>query len=109
AIILLPVSNGLFSSYGMTGAVAVLYGLHLTAIATINVLLWRLATGPGLNPDLAAALFPLAMFVPGTVLAAIDPAYAVYCWLLGFGGLVVNRLMSRNADAPTSAPPPEQR
>jgi uncharacterized membrane protein len=109
AIILLPVSNGLFSSYGMTGAVAVLYGLHLTAIAAINATLWRIATGPGLNPELAAAMFPLLMFIPGTALAAIEPRYAIYCWLLAFGGLLVSRLMTRNTDTPTSAPPPEQR
>jgi len=56
----------------MTGAVAVLYGLHLTAIAATNATLWRLATGPGLNPELAASLFPLLLFIPGTVLAAMS-------------------------------------
>jgi uncharacterized membrane protein len=97
SIILLPVTNGLYGSYGMTGAVAVLYGVHLTAIACINACLWRLATGPGLNPELAAAIFPLILFVPGTVVAAIEPRYAIYFWLLAFGGLFVRRLVGRVA------------
>jgi len=93
SIILLPVTNGLYGSYGMSGAVAVLYGLHLTVIAAINAILWRLATGPGYQPELVASSFPLLMFVPGTIVAAIKPEYAVYFWLLAFGSLVVRRLL----------------
>jgi len=95
SIILLPVTNGLYGSYGMSGAVAVLYGLHLTLIAGLNAILWRLATGPGLHPELAASAFPLLMFIPGTAVAAVAPQYAIYCWLLAFGGLLVSRLLSR--------------
>ena len=93
SIILLPVTNGLYGSYGMSGAVAVLYGLHLTVIAAINAILWRLATGPGYHPEFVASSFPLLMFVPGTIVAAFAPEYAVYFWLLAFGSLVVRRLL----------------
>ena len=93
SIILLPVTNGLLGSYGMSGAVAVLYGLHLTVIAAINAILWRLATGPGYHPEFVASSFPLLMFVPGTIVAAFAPEYAVYFWLLAFGSLVVRRLL----------------
>ena len=65
SIILLPVTNSLYGNYGMSGAVAVLYGLHLTAIAGLNALLWRLALGPGYHPELIAASFPLLLFIPG--------------------------------------------
>jgi hypothetical protein len=37
------------------------------------------------------------MFIPGTLVAAISPRYAIYCWLLAFGGLFVSRLSSRRA------------
>src|SRR5437764_6060208 len=47
SIILLPVSNGLYGSYRLSSAVAVLYGLHLTAIAGLNLVLWWLATRDG--------------------------------------------------------------
>jgi uncharacterized membrane protein len=93
SIILLPVTNGLYGTYGLTGAVAVLYGLHLIAIACLNSLLWRIATGvePGLHPEFAASVFPLLVFVPGTIVAAFAPRYAIFFWLLGFGGLLVRR------------------
>jgi uncharacterized membrane protein len=94
SIILLPVTNGLYGNYGMSGTVAVLYGLHLTVIAAINAMLWRLATGPGFHPELAASSFPLLVFVPGTIVAAFEPRYAVYFWVLAFGGLVVRRLLN---------------
>ena len=97
SIILLPVTNGLYGSYGMGGAVAVLYGLHLTVIAGLNLLLWRLVTGPGFHPELAASGFPLLMFVPGTIVAAFKPDYAIYFWMLAFGGLVVRRLLRPRA------------
>jgi uncharacterized membrane protein len=94
SIILLPVTNGLYGNYGISGAVAVLYGLHLTAIAALNALLWRLALGPGYHPELLAAWFPVLVFIPGTIVAAIEPRYATYFWLLAFFGLVVRRLLS---------------
>ena len=74
SIILLPVTNGLYGNYGMSGAVAVLYGLHLTAIAGLNALLWRLALGPGYHPELLAASFPVLVFIPGTIVAAYRAA-----------------------------------
>jgi uncharacterized membrane protein len=99
SIILLPVTNGLYGGFGMSGTVAVLYGLHLTTIAGINACLWRLATGPGLHAEFAAALFPLLLFVPGTVVAAIAPRYAIGLWLLAFGGLFVRRFLSPRNEA----------
>ena len=101
SIVLLPVTNGLYGTYGMSGAVAVLYGLHLTVIAALNATLWRLATGPGLHPEFVAAVFPLLLFVPGTVMAAIEPRYAIYFWLLAFSGLLVRRLVRQPGDVST--------
>jgi uncharacterized membrane protein len=98
SIILLPVTNGLYGSYGMSGAVAMLYGVHLTVIAGLNAILWRLVTGPGLSPELAASIFPLLVFIPGTVVAALAPKYAMYFWLLAFGGLLVRRLAWRRSE-----------
>lgn len=110
SIVLLPVTNGLYGNYGLSNAVAVLYGLHLTVIAGLNAILWRLATGPGLHPEFAGSAFPLLVFIPGTVVAAFAPQYAIYCWLLAFGGLLVSRIARRTDDSVTTAavPPPAQ-
>ena len=98
SIILLPVTNALYGNYRMSSAVAVLYGVHLTVIAGLNALLWRLALGPGF-PELMASSFPLLVFIPGTIVAAIEPRYAIYFWLLAFFGLVMRRLTSPRAEA----------
>jgi uncharacterized membrane protein len=97
SIILLPVTNGLYSSYGMSSAVAVLYGLHLTTIAALNAWLWWLAVDRNGHRELLAALFPLLVFVPGTAVAAFAPHDAPYVWLLGFGGLLVHRFFREEA------------
>jgi len=93
SIILLPAVNALYGSYGQSSAVAVLYGLHLTIIAALNALLWWFATrNQRAGGELAGALFPLFVFVPGTALAFFAPQDAQYLWLLGFGGLIVRRV-----------------
>ena len=60
SIIVLPVTNGLYGSYRLDGVVAVIYGIHLATIATLNGLLWIIAlrgrrdvplTGDGVIPD----------------------------------------------------------
>jgi uncharacterized membrane protein len=95
SIILLPATNALYGSYGQSSAVAVLYGLHLTVIAALNAWLWWLATrNQHAGGELAGALFPLIVFVPGTMLASVAPQYARYFWLLAFGGLLVRRLFA---------------
>src|SRR5438552_11996790 len=47
SIILLPVTNGLYGNYRLSSAVAVLYGIHLTVIAGLNVPVWGLVMNPG--------------------------------------------------------------
>ena len=92
SIILLPVTNSLDGSYGQSRAVAVLFGLHLTAIAGLNSVLWLLIHRKEEHrPELMGSLFPLLVFVPGTLVALFSPQLAKYIWLLGFGGLFVRR------------------
>ena len=92
SIILLPVTNGLDSTYGQSRAVTVLFGLHLTAIAGLNSTLWWLIHRQQPHrPELIGSLFPLLVFVPGTMVALFSPQLAKYIWLLGFGGLFVRR------------------
>jgi uncharacterized membrane protein len=90
SIILLPVTNGLYGNYRLATAVAVLYGLNLTVIAGLNALLWWLARKGGWH-DVAGAIFPVLIFVPGVAIAAIVPQYVQYFWCLAFLGLVVRR------------------
>jgi TMEM175 potassium channel family protein len=95
SIILLPVTSGLYSNYRLSSAVAVLYGIHLTIIAGLNAWLWWLARKGGWQ-EVAGAIFPVLIFVPGTAIAAIVPQYVQYFWCLAFLGLVARRFVARN-------------
>jgi uncharacterized membrane protein len=52
SIIVLPVTNGLYGIYRLDGVIAVIYGVHLTMIATLNALLWVLALKNRGGPEL---------------------------------------------------------
>ena len=90
SIILLPVTNALYGNYAMSSAVSVLYGLHLSVIAALNAWLWWTVLG-GWRHELIAVLFPIFMFLPGTLVAAFAPRYAPYLWFLAFGALLIPR------------------
>lgn len=90
SIVLLPVTNGLYTNYAVSSAISVLYGLNLTAIAGLNAWLWWLIVGHW-RQELMGALFPLAVFVPGTIVAAFAPRVAPFLWFLAFGGLLIQR------------------
>ena len=94
SIILLPVTNGLYGNYRLSSAVAVLYGIHLTIIAGLNALLWWLCPKHSWH-EVAGAIFPVLIFVPGTVIAAIVPQYVQYFWGLAFFALLVRRFAAR--------------
>ncbi|HEY9452482.1 MAG TPA: DUF1211 domain-containing protein, partial [Bradyrhizobium sp.] len=65
--------------------VAVIYGLHLTLIASLNALLWILALRGRHDPySLATALFPVFVFVLATGVAAVSPKAAQLVWCLAF-------------------------
>src|SRR5215470_16225185 len=69
SIILLPVTNGLYGNYGMSRAVAVVYGVHLTMIASLNAFLWYLATRGSLHHELAGSMFSVLAILSGTIVA----------------------------------------
>jgi uncharacterized membrane protein len=92
SIILLPVTSGLNGSYGLSNAVAVTYGLHLTVIAGLNAALWWLVNRDGRHrPEFFASVLPVLVFLPGTVIALFAPQYAQYFWNLAFAALFVRR------------------
>ena len=93
SIILLPVTNELYGNYAMSNAVGVVYGSHLTVIATLNAWLWWLTLQGRREPDVVGAFFPILVFIPGTVVAAFAPHAAPYLWVLGFGGLLARRFV----------------
>jgi uncharacterized membrane protein len=100
SIILLPVTSSLDGSYGQSGVIAVLYGLHLSMIAALNAWLWWIATrNQRARAELHRALFPLLLLLLGTLVAVFAPQYARYFWLLAFGGVLLRRSVSAGDEA----------
>jgi uncharacterized membrane protein len=98
AIIILQVTNGLYGSYRLDGVVAVIYGFHLTMIATLNALLWVLALRGRHDPQLlATALVPVVVFVIGTATAFVAPKAAQFIWCLAFLAPLGGWLAARRA------------
>jgi uncharacterized membrane protein len=96
SIIILPVTNGLYGVYRLDSVVAVLYGIHLTVIATQNALLWILALRGRNNPELLAiAIFPVCVLVCVTVVASVAPPVAQFTWCLAFGAPLAGWLAAR--------------
>jgi uncharacterized membrane protein len=106
SIILLPVTNGLYGNYRISSAVSVLYGLHLTAIAGLNAWLWWLMRDDRGHhrPELTGAIFPVLVFLPGTLVALVAPRYAQYVWFLAFGGLFVRLFADGRRKSQVKAP-----
>ena len=98
SIIILPVTNGLYGGYRLDGVVAVLYGIHLTTIATLNALLWILALrGRSDAALLVTALFPVLVCLIGTAVASVSPAVAQFAWCLAFLAPFAGWLAGRRA------------
>ena len=103
SIIILPVTNGLYGTYRLDSVVAVIYGVHLTFVATLNALLWLLALRGRGDPELlATAIFPVFVFVFGTVIAVVTPSVAQFAWCLAFGAPLVGWLAARRWSPRTS-------
>src|ERR1700694_1220523 len=86
SIIILPVTNGLYGVYRLDSVVAMIYGIHLIVIATLHRLLWLLALrGRGNSEVLTTAVYPVVVFVVGTVVAWVAAPVAQFIWCLAFG------------------------
>lgn len=84
--------SGLNGSFGSSNAVAVLYGLNLTVIATLNAGLWWLINRDGRHRhEFISSVFPVLVLLPGTLVALFAPRYAQYLWFLAFAGLFIRR------------------
>jgi uncharacterized membrane protein len=96
SIIILPVTNGLYGTYRLDSVVAVVYGVHLTFVATLNALLWLLALRGRGDPELlATAIFPVFVLLVGTGVACVAAPVAQFTWCLAFGAPLAGWLAAR--------------
>jgi uncharacterized membrane protein len=82
SIILLPVTTGLYGTYGNTRDIVVLYSCHLIALSALNGILWLLAGLTRGQPSVAAGMaFTSSVFVLATLFALIAPQTYIAPWL----------------------------
>ena len=98
SIIILPVTNGLYGSYRLDSVVAVIYGIHLLTIATLNGLLWILALRDRGDATLLATAFSRFWYsCIGTTVASVSPLVAQFMWCLAFFAPFAGWLAGRRA------------
>jgi uncharacterized membrane protein len=98
SIIVLPATNGLYGSYQSSSVVAIIYGVHLTIIATLNALLWLIALhGRRQWANMAPAIYPVVAFLLGTAAAAGAPLAAPYFWSTAFAAPLLGWAVRRRA------------
>ena len=106
SIIVLPATNGLYGSYRASNVVAVLYGTHLTVIATLNALLWLIALrGREHWEILAPAIFPVVVFLLGTAVASFAPTVGPFLWFLAFAAPLLGWFGARRRGRLRPSPP----
>jgi uncharacterized membrane protein len=84
-VVLLPVTTGLYGTYGNTGDIVVLYCCHLTLLAGSNGILWLFAGLARGQPSMAVGMaFTTTVFVLATLFALIVPQTYIAQRLLSF-------------------------
>jgi uncharacterized membrane protein len=102
SIILLPVTTGLYGTYGNAHDIVVLYSCHLIVLAGSNGFLWLLAGLQRGQPSVAAGMaFTTIVFVLATLLAFIAPQtyIAQSLWSCAFATPILDGFFERRRRA----------
>lgn len=98
SIIALPITTGLYGTYGSARDIIVLYSCHLTLIGALNALLWFLASARRNEQYRAVGpLFSTAVFVAATIIALTLPRFdiAQVIWPFAFVTPFIDEIIVR--------------
>jgi len=98
SIIALPITTGLYGTYGNAPDIVVLYSCHLGVISGLNTVLWLLACLPRDQPyRVIAPIFASAIFFVATFVALFAPQthIAPFMWCGAFATPVVDAIIAR--------------
>jgi uncharacterized membrane protein len=98
SIIALPITTGLYGTYGNARDIVVLYSCHLGVISGLNTVLWLLACLPRDQPyRVIAPIFASVIFFVATFVALFAPQthIAPFMWCGAFATPVVEAIMAR--------------
>jgi uncharacterized membrane protein len=97
-IIALPITTGLYGTYGNAGDIVMLYSCHLSVISVLNTTLWLLSGPPRSHTErLIAPLFATVIFLAATFLAFVAPqtSFAQFMWCGAFAAPVIETITTR--------------
>jgi uncharacterized membrane protein len=97
-IILLPVTTGLYGTYGNTRDIVVLYSCHLTVLSGLNGILWLLAGLPRGQASVAIGMaFAFIVFVLATVFALVAPQtyIAQFMWCCAYATPMIDGIFEK--------------
>jgi len=98
SVIALPITTGLYGTYGNARDIVVLYSCHLAVMSGLNAILWLLAALPRVQPDrVVAPIFATAIFFAATFVALVAPQtyIAPFMWCSAFATPVLEAIMAR--------------
>ena len=99
SIIALPITSGLFGTYGDAHDVVVLYCGHLSVTSGLNAILWLLASMPHGQSDRAiGSIFATVIFVAATLVASVASTYVAKIILCGAFAAPVIDTIRQHAD-----------
>jgi TMEM175 potassium channel family protein len=99
SIIALPITSGLFGTYGDAHDVVVLYCGHLSVTSGLNAILWLLASMPHGQSDRAiGSIFATVIFVAATLVAWVASTYMAKIILCGAFAAPVIDTIRQHAD-----------
>jgi uncharacterized membrane protein len=105
SIVLLPISTSLRAAFGSSKAAAVVFGINLTLLSALNMLLWVYAVRrrwlpgfdrrfPGILLDLVPNVYSLSVFLGALAVIPWKPAMAQVLWTSAFGAPLVRRVVN---------------
>ena len=98
SIIALPITTGLYGTYGNARDIVVLYSCHLGVISGLNTVLWLLACLPRDQPyRVIAPIFASGIFLAATFVALFAPQthIAPFMWCGAFATPVIEAIIAR--------------
>jgi uncharacterized membrane protein len=98
SIIALPITTGLYGTYGNARDIVVLYSCHLAVISGLNTVLWLLVCLPRGQPDRAiVSSFATVIFFGASFVALVAPQtyIAPFMWCGAFATPVIEAIMAR--------------
>jgi len=98
SIIALPITTGLYGTYGNARDVVVLYSCHLAVMSGLNMVLWLLACLRRDQPyRVVAPIFASGIFFAATFIALVAPQtyIAPFMWCGAFATPVIEAIIAR--------------